>query len=273
MSDSRGRFVWYELVTTDVESAKAFYASVVGWGARAAVGGSLYTLFTAGDTAVAGLMKLPAEAAKASAPSQWIGYVAVDDVDLAAGCVKKLGGNVYIPPTDVPNVSRFSIISDPQMATLALIKRREASDARSARARKPGNVEWHELLASDLETAFAFYSALFGWQKSEAHTGSMGTYQQFSAGGETIGGMFARPEMSPMSMWLHYFSAGDIEAAVKRVITAGGQIFYGPVAVPGGARIVHCMDPQGAVFALIEWRVRVAVACYPPRTISRRAGR
>lgn len=184
MNDSRGRFVWYELVTADTKSAKAFYASVVGWGTRAAAtGGSTYTLFTAGDTAVAGLMKLPAEAAKASAPSQWIGYVAVDDVDLAAGCVKKLGGNVYIPPTDVPNVSRFSIISDPQMATLALIKRRQGGHEGSPIFWGLGNVGWRELLASDLETAFAFYSAVFGWQKSEAHTGSMGTYQQFSAGG------------------------------------------------------------------------------------------
>ena len=271
MNDSRGRFVWYELVTADTESAKAFYASVVGWGTRAAAtGGSTYTLFTAGDTAVAGLMKLPAEAAKASAPSQWIGYVAVDDVDLAAGCVKKLGGNVYIPPTDVPNVSRFSIISDPQMATLALIKRRQGGHEGSPIFWGLGNVGWRELLASDLETAFAFYSAVFGWQKSEAHTGSMGTYQQFSAGGETIGGMFARPEMSPMSMWLYYFSVGNIEAAVKRVATGGGQIFYGPVAVPGGARIAHCMDPQGALFALIDWHVCIAVACYSPGGIPHR---
>ena len=34
MVNSHGRFVWYELMTTDTESAKAFYASVVGWGAR-----------------------------------------------------------------------------------------------------------------------------------------------------------------------------------------------------------------------------------------------
>ena len=34
MVNSHGRFVWYELMTTDIEAAKAFYANVVGWGAR-----------------------------------------------------------------------------------------------------------------------------------------------------------------------------------------------------------------------------------------------
>ena len=33
MVNSHGRFVWYELMTTDMKIAKAFYARVVGWGA------------------------------------------------------------------------------------------------------------------------------------------------------------------------------------------------------------------------------------------------
>jgi len=31
MVNSHGRFVWYELMTTDIKIAKAFYTSVVGW--------------------------------------------------------------------------------------------------------------------------------------------------------------------------------------------------------------------------------------------------
>ena len=34
MADSQGRFVWYELVTTDMAAAKAFYAEVMGWGTQ-----------------------------------------------------------------------------------------------------------------------------------------------------------------------------------------------------------------------------------------------
>jgi predicted enzyme related to lactoylglutathione lyase len=264
MDESCGRFVWYELFTTDTEAAKEFYGTVVGLGMRdVSRAGSVYTLFTASDVPVASLSELPAEAVKAGVPPQWIGYVAVDDVDAAAGRVKKLGGNIHLAPADVPNLGRFSMISDPEMATLALVKRREGGPF--GQFSGLGRVGWHELLAADLVRAFAFYSKLFGWHKSQAHIGSMGTYQLFSAGSETIGGMFARPEMSPMSMWLYYVNVADIDAAVKRAAGGGGQIFYGPVAVPGGARIAHCMDPQGALFGLIDWHVRIAVACYSPQ--------
>ncbi len=34
MSNSHGRFVWYELLTTDLAAAQAFYGDVVGWGAH-----------------------------------------------------------------------------------------------------------------------------------------------------------------------------------------------------------------------------------------------
>ena len=51
MGNFDGRFVWYELATTDIEAAKAFYVSVVGWGTLdASVPGSVYSLLAAGDT-------------------------------------------------------------------------------------------------------------------------------------------------------------------------------------------------------------------------------
>ena len=82
--------------------------------------GSAYSLFTAGDAPVAGLMNLPEDARRAGATPHWIGYVEVDDVDAAVDRIKQLGGAVHVPPTDVPNISRFSVVADPQMATLGV---------------------------------------------------------------------------------------------------------------------------------------------------------
>ena len=66
MVDSHGRFLWYELMTTDIEAAKTFYAKVVGWGTRdASMTGMAYTLFTAGGTSVSG--------GKANVPGLWGG--------------------------------------------------------------------------------------------------------------------------------------------------------------------------------------------------------
>jgi len=253
MVNSHGRFVWYELMTTDLESAKAFYANIVGWRARdAATPGPAYILFAIGDSPVAGVMNLPEEARRIGVTPHWIGYVGVDDVDLAVDQTRRLGGAVRVPPANVPGVSRFSVVADPQMATLALVKGLKSGQAQSTELSAPGRVGWHELLAADWEKAFAFYGELFGWQKAESHTGVMGAYQGFSARGEMIGGMFTKPATLPLPFWLYYFNVDDILAAAKRVEAGGGQILYGPTTVPGGALIVHCTDPQGATFALLD---------------------
>jgi len=36
--------------------------------------------------------------------------------------VTELGGKVQVPPTDIPNVGRFSLVQDPQGAVFALFK-------------------------------------------------------------------------------------------------------------------------------------------------------
>ncbi len=255
MANSHGRFVWYELVTTDMEAAKAFYTEVVGWGTQdASTPGAAYTLFTAGGASVSGLMSLPEDARKSGLRPSWLGYVGVDDVDAAADRIKQLGGAVHVPPKDVPNVSRFSVAVDPQMATIALFKWLNSEPEQPADLDGPGRVGWHELLADDWEKAWAFYGELFGWQKADADIGVAGTYQLFSAGGQTIGGMFTKPAMVPVPFWLYYFNVGDIDLAMKRVKAGGGQILNGPIEVPGNRWIVQCTDPQGAIFALVGKR-------------------
>ena len=109
MVSSHGRFVWYELTTTDMEAAKAFYAEVVGWGTRnASMPGMPYTVFTAGEASVSGLMDLPKDARKLGERPSWIGYVSVNDVDATADRIKHLGGAVHVQPQDILNISRFS---------------------------------------------------------------------------------------------------------------------------------------------------------------------
>ena len=182
---------------------------------------------------------------------RWIGYVEVDNVEATVDRIKRLGGTVHVPPTEIPNVSCFSVIADPQMATLTLVKWLNPAQEQPAALGEPGRVGWHELLAADWEKAFAFYSELFGWRKADAEIGSMGTYQMFSAGGQTIGGMSTKPPMVPMPFWLYYFNIDDIDAAAERVKAGGGRILEGPLEVRGGGWIARCTDPQGAMFALV----------------------
>jgi uncharacterized protein len=250
MVDYPGRFVWYELITTDMATARAFYADVMGWSVQeASTPDFTYALFTAGRILVGGLMDLPADARKMGAMARWVGYVGVDDVDVTADRLRRLGGAVYVPPTDT-NIGRISVVADPQTATLALVKGLKLGQAQPAEPGKPGRVGWHELLAADREKAFAFYGELFGWQKAEAEVGPRDIYQMFSAGGQTIGGMFTKRATEQVPFWLYYFNVGDLDEAMERVKNGGGQIFEGPLELPDGSWIARCRDPQGAAFAL-----------------------
>jgi len=250
MVDYSGRFVWCELITTDMAGAKAFYASVVGWGAQDASTSDLtYALFTSEGAPAGGLTELLEYARKKGAMPRWMGYVGVDDVDATADRIKRLGGAVYIPPTN-SNIGRISVVADPQTATFGLVEGMKLGQPRSAELGRPGRAGWHELLAADWEKAFAFYGELFGWQKTGADIGPTTTYQSFSAGGQTIGGMLTKRASEPVPYWLDYFNIGDIDAAMERVKSSGGQIFEGPLELPSGGWIARCCDPQGAAFAL-----------------------
>ena len=263
MADSHGRFVWYELMTTDMEAATAFYTKVVGWGTQdVSTPGMPYILFTVEGSSVGGLMRLPEDAKKIGEKSSWIGYVGVSDVDATAERIKRLGGTVHVPPRNILNISRFSVVADPQLATLALVQwlapRREQPAAPSA----PGRIRWHDLLAADWEKAFAFYGDVFGWQKENPDSAAMSGYQLFSIGGQTIGGIFTKPATVPVPFWLFYFNVGNIDAAVKRVKAGSGQVLEDPLEVSDGDWIVQCTDPQGAVFALVGTRDRKPIGYF-----------
>jgi predicted enzyme related to lactoylglutathione lyase len=256
MTALHGKFVWYELMTTDDKAAEAFYRKAVGWGAQdAGMPGISYTLLSAGDTMVGGLIAMPQSVRDAGGRPGWIGYVAVDDVDANAAKASRIGGTIHRAPDDIPTVGRFSIVADPQGAMIALFKSATEGRFQPAKPGVPGHAGWHELFATDRERAFAFYAELFGWTKAEAFDmGAMGVYQLFATGGPPVGGMMTKPEAMPMPFWLYYFTVDRIDAAKARVEENGGQVVHGPAEVPGGSWIIQCIDPQGAMFALVAPR-------------------
>ena len=251
MVNSHGRFVWYELMTTDVAGAIPFYAKVMGWNAwDASMPGRPFILFSAGPISVSALTELPPDARTAGAKPNWLGYVGADDVDATAARIVRLGGKVIAPPTDVADISRFAVFADPQATRFGLFTWRRPGAEPPADLAGPGRVGWHDLLAADGETAFPFYRELFGWQLEGVAAAASGTYRRFFVGDEPLGGMRTKPEATPAPMWLYYFNVGDIEAAAQRVTAGGGRVFEGPLQVLDGNWIVQCTDPQGGIFAL-----------------------
>ena len=250
-----GKFAWYELITPDVTAAQAFYGAVTGWTA-ATMEGSGYTVFSVGDHGVAGALGLTDEMRAMGARPSWLGYVVVDNVDATVEALAKAGGKVHRGPTDVPGMLRFAVVADPRGATFMVFTPDPRMDPPPPPPRgTPGLFGWSELVATDWEAAFGFYSGLFGWTKAmSVDMGPMGTYQTFAAAdGEPIGGMMTKPpEMPGPPLWAHYILVDSIDAAIGRLKTAGGSVINGPHPVPGDMFIAQALDPQGAMFSLLS---------------------
>jgi predicted enzyme related to lactoylglutathione lyase len=254
MSPSHGKFVGYELITSDTEAAGKFYHDVLGWRSRnSGTPNMTYFLLSADGSDVAGLMELPEHVRAGGGRPAWLGYVAVDDVDASAAQARTLGGSVHRAPEDIPGVGRFAVIADPDGAVLCLITPKGEPPANPVPPGTPGHAGWRELHAGDREAAFVFYSTMFGWTKGDGiDMGPIGIYQIFGRAGETmVGGMMTKVEAVPMPFWLYYINVADIDDAAAKVTSADGTIVNGPHQVPGGAWIVQGLDPQGAMFALV----------------------
>jgi predicted enzyme related to lactoylglutathione lyase len=120
--ETHGDFSWTELMTRDVAGARKFYSEVLGWEMEEMpMGeGQPYVVLKAGGEAVGGMMLMP-ESVPAQVPPHWAAYVTVNDVDATAKKAQELGATLLVPPTDIPNVGRFSTIQDPQGAVLSVI--------------------------------------------------------------------------------------------------------------------------------------------------------
>jgi predicted enzyme related to lactoylglutathione lyase len=111
-----GTWTWNELTTPDVEAAKAFYGALFGWEAQDVpvpiprAGFSLEGLLVGGVHA-------PAEG-KPDRP-RWTVSFRVADVDRTADQVRRQGGTVLLPPTDIP-IGRFSVVADPAGAAFTV---------------------------------------------------------------------------------------------------------------------------------------------------------
>lgn len=246
-----GRPLWYELMTTDMKAAEAFYGTVVGWTpAPFEASPQPYTLFNrSGAIPVAGVMAKPDGV---SAPPFWSMYVAVPTIEDAAAQIRRLGGDECSPVIDVPGIGRMQMMKDPQGAAF-YIYQPAATDQLPEAAPELGEASWLELMTTDALAAMTFYHEVFGWEPSEAmDMGPIGTYQMFNRPHGMIGGMMnTPPEMAQVPPnWQIYFRVPDITAAVQRITANGGTILNGPMQVPGGDWVVNAMDPQGAAFAL-----------------------
>lgn len=116
---------WNELRTRDPEGAKAFYTEVFGWDPFAFEGMDGYTIWTIGghapENGKGGMIDMAVTEMPDEVPPHWDVNFAVEDADATAARCEELGGNVVVPPMDIP-VGRMAGLQDPTGAMFTAIK-------------------------------------------------------------------------------------------------------------------------------------------------------
>jgi uncharacterized protein len=114
-------FVHVELHTNDLAKAKQFYTRLFGWKLQdvpMSGSGGTYTLIDVGGGTGGGMLTNPTP----GAPSTWMAYVGVDDLEASTKKARELGAKVLLDVTEVGSFGWMSVISDPTGATVAMWK-------------------------------------------------------------------------------------------------------------------------------------------------------
>ena len=253
-----GDFIWYELMTTDAEGAKAFYDAVVGWtiSEGSPEYGGYRMIGTADGKSAGGVLPLTDEMQQNGARPTWLGYINVPDVDQAVAAIEGAEGKALMPAMDIPNVGRIAMVADPQGAPFYVMKpippagvEKQASDVFSPDAQQ--RVSWNELSTTDPAAARKFYVDQFGWDTNDfMDMGEMGEYRFLDHHGVRIGALCGVMQ-GQQPKWRYYIRVPSIAAAKATAEAKGGTIHMGPHQVPTGDWIIIGSDPQGAEFALV----------------------
>lgn len=116
-----GTVHWSELMTDDIDAAKAYYGRICGWDfTEMPMPEGVYYIAMKGGTPIGGMMATSNEYFEGQIP-QWITYLAVDDVDAAVEQTSDAGGKILQDCMDIPGVGRIAMIKDPTGVTLGIM--------------------------------------------------------------------------------------------------------------------------------------------------------
>lgn len=248
-----GKFVWYDLITDDVEAVKRFYGGLFGWEFEAdGSENDPYVEVYHHGRPIAGIVYMePVE--QEHDISQWVSWMSVADVDEAVALVERAGGQVHRSPRNLPPRGRYAIVSDPQGALFAVL-RSDSGDPPDTREVTEFGWLWTELWTRDKDAAIRFYRRLAGFETETADAGVNRPYTVLIRDEHARAGV---GELDPTSEfrpnWLPYIEVDDPVAVVARVEGLGGKVWMAPDPDVRGATVGVIQDPSGAVLAIQKW--------------------
>jgi hypothetical protein len=241
-----GKFVWHALFTDDVAGAQTFYGQLLGWTFLTVSENPDYVLIRSEGRPVAAIVEVTPPSGGKWVP-QWLRFLSVDDVDAAAKQCEK-DGRLYKGPFTVPGIGHVAIVADPLGAPLALV-RSESGDPADGREPKVGEWIWRDYVATNPDSAAAFYGSLVGY-KATAVEGAPIDYRIFDAGGMKRAGIVKNPWTNVHSNWLPSVRVADAVATADKAKSLGAEIVLAPRSDVRNSSFAIVTDPRNAAVAL-----------------------
>lgn len=239
---------WVDLLSSDVDTAKSFYGSVLGWTSEdAGVEFGGYVNFASDGHRVAGMFPKTAET---GGPDAWTTYISTDDIDATVNRVTDKGGTVMSPAMEVLDLGSMAVVVDPVGAVFGLWQ--PGTHTGFAKYNEPGSVTWDEHHSKDFSTSTKFYAGVFGWDIEKTSDTDDFRYYQGQIDGETVAGLMDSKAFLPAevpSHWAVYFSVPDVDDAIATATDNGATVARPAEDTPFG-RIADLSDPTGAMFKL-----------------------
>jgi predicted enzyme related to lactoylglutathione lyase len=241
-----GRWVWGDLVTSDVAAAADFYGKVFGWTFETYGGEDdrdTYTLALADGLPIGGLV-FDQRARKGDVPSErWIGLVSVTDVRAAADAVTQGGGKVVVAPTMLGERGEAAVFQDPEGTLFGVVRSKSGDPADYV-----GDLNewvWLDLWTANVDQAARFYSAVAGYQVVPLEQAGLRSGAHLASGGYVRAGIMQKHDARVSAVWLPYLRVADANAAADKARAAGGKVVREPVNL-GRVIVAIIADPTGA---------------------------
>jgi predicted enzyme related to lactoylglutathione lyase len=244
-----GKFVWGDLVTDDVQSARKFYSQLLGWTFQD-VGD--YTICANDGRPLCGMFQRT-RPADGKAKPRWFGYISVASVSRAQKAVIDGGGKVLAEPRKMPKRGEQAVFADSEGAVFGVVKSSEG-DPEDFLA-DPGDWIWIQLLSRDANKAAQYYKSVAGYEVIEnTLTNALSNYVLVSEG-------YARATVRTMRSgkdqveptWLLFVRVKSVSESVAKTKELGGKVLVEPKPERFNGKVAVVEDPTGAAIGLLEW--------------------
>jgi predicted enzyme related to lactoylglutathione lyase len=243
-----GKFVWADLVTDDVPSARQFYAKLFGWTFWDAGG---YMIALNDGRPLAGIFQRPRPKDRVAEP-RWFGYISVGDVNRAQRAATNSGGRVLAPPQNMPKRGEQAVFADPEGAVFGVVKSRSGDPADFLP--DVGDWVWIELVSRDAKKASNFYRAVAGYDIVENESARAGDYVFVSGGYARAAAVTLLPERAKAQpTWLLFVRVKDLASSLASAKQLGGKVLLEPRPDLFRGKLAVVTDPTGAAVGLLEW--------------------